>query len=265
MSHTSFLDILIDLSTAIWVERPRYKRAYRDLLPYLPKAINPGPVLVLPGFMSHDFDTKLLRDALNHLGYTTYGWNNHRNYGPSEKLIAYLRGYVRQLAQKHGKPVTIIGWSLGGIYARFLADMEQESVEQIITLGSPFGRQDGQVNPVLEHVYAFMERLNKARHLREAELHKEPRVPGVYIASKDDRLCHWTGCLQEEAPRRSENLLVQGSHCGLAWNLSVLAIIADRLATPPHEREPYDPAKYSARVGSKVWRVKGSTATSFRL
>src|SRR5215218_7075158 len=99
----------------------------------------PHPVLVLPGLMASDFSTKTLRGWLGRLGYPVVGWALGRNRGPTKAVTAELPALVARLAAEHGTPVSIVGWSLGGIFARRLARRSPRQVRQVITLGSPVG------------------------------------------------------------------------------------------------------------------------------
>ncbi|MDH3753034.1 MAG: alpha/beta hydrolase, partial [Acidimicrobiia bacterium] len=111
-------------------------RATTPLLRRLPSG-DGHPVLVLPGFTADDRSTALLRDLLDDLGYRTHGWGLGSNIGPTSEIAAGLRDLSADLARKESQPVSVIGWSLGGIYGRELARRRPETVRQVITLGSP--------------------------------------------------------------------------------------------------------------------------------
>ena len=96
-------------------------------------------VLVLPGMLASDRSTAPLRSWLRHRGYYVRGWRLGRNLGPSEQVLEGMPEAVRDLSERTGGPVSLIGWSLGGIYARHLALSHPEAVRQVITLGSPYG------------------------------------------------------------------------------------------------------------------------------
>ena len=96
------------------------------------------PVMVLPGFMASDFSTTLLRNFLNKIGYQAYPWGIGRNYG-QEAYLDLMIERVEYLYLEHRMPVSLIGWSLGGVFAREIAKRRPGIVRQIVTLGSPFG------------------------------------------------------------------------------------------------------------------------------
>src|SRR3954454_3028603 len=89
------------------------------LLRWAPRG-EPHPVLVLPGLMASDLSTRVLRTWLGRLGYPVVGWALGRNRGPTQEVLSELPLLVDRLAREHGTSVSIVGWSLGGIYARRL-------------------------------------------------------------------------------------------------------------------------------------------------
>src|SRR3954451_10544693 len=119
--------------------------ALPPLLRWAPRG-DPHPVLVLPGLMASDLSTRVLRGWLGRLGYPVVGWALGRNRGPTKEVVDELPRLLDQLAAEHRTAVSIVGWSLGGIYARRLAHRVPAQVRQVISLGSPFamtGRQSG--------------------------------------------------------------------------------------------------------------------------
>src|SRR6478735_768556 len=96
------------------------------------------PVLVLPGLVASDASTRALRTFLSGKGYAVSGWRQGRNYGLREGVQHAMVDLVRELSDRHGRKISLVGWSLGGVYARQLAKMMPERVRQVITLGSPF-------------------------------------------------------------------------------------------------------------------------------
>ena len=94
-------------------------------------------VMVLPGFLAGDGSTAALRRFLSRLGYQVSPWGLGRNLGPSDALVGQLRERLTLLRQQSGRRVSLIGWSLGGIYARELARAMPNAVRGVVTLGSP--------------------------------------------------------------------------------------------------------------------------------
>src|SRR5260370_29984353 len=99
-------------------------------------------VLVVPGLLASDMSTALLRRFLRWLGYDVRGWDLGRNLGPTDAVLDRLPQALAALAGRTGGPVSVVGWSLGGIYARELARQLPGQVREVITLGSPFALTD---------------------------------------------------------------------------------------------------------------------------
>ncbi len=96
------------------------------------------PVLVLPGLVASDTSTRPLRSFLKSRGYAVSGWRQGRNLGLRHGVQNAMVDLVQELNDTHGRKVSLVGWSLGGLYARQLAKMMPERVRSVITLGSPF-------------------------------------------------------------------------------------------------------------------------------
>ena len=187
------------------------------------------PVLVLPGFMSTDVSTKPLRKFIKKLGYNAYAWEMGRNKAKLETLYQ-LMDKLEDIYDEHGQEVTIIGWSLGGVYARQIAKEKPEMVRQIITLGSPFRGIEQPNNATW--IYNFISNGKRVVDLDPellADIPKPAPVPTTAIYTKEDGVVPWEVCMEEVEDDIHQNIQVRGSHLGLGVNASVLNIIADRL------------------------------------
>lgn len=192
------------------------------------------PVLVIPGFGAGDLTTKPLRMFLEQKNYTPYGWNCGINVGPRRKLLDDLSRRFHGISKTHGgRRITLIGHSLGGIYARELARSFPDQVSQVITLGSPFGmgRHPEASVPL---VRAAFELLNYAYNPFSHEVVAQqalvpPPVPTTAIYTRSDGVVHWRTCINPDLPQ-TENIGVRGSHCGLIVSPASMLVIADRLA-----------------------------------
>ncbi|WP_375390971.1 esterase/lipase family protein [uncultured Sphingomonas sp.] len=206
------------------------------------------PVLVLPGFMTTDTSTRVLRRFLKALGYDAHSWNLGRNLGPraigqqGEHLVARLR----EIHEATGQKVSLVGWSLGGVMARLLARRAPDAVRQVVTLGSPFAG-----SPKASNVWRLYELMcgssiddhQHRRHL--AEVAAPPAVPTSAIYSKGDGVVAWQNCREKET-ELAENIEVHGSHCGLGVNPAVLYAVADRLARKEGDRRRFDGKRFGA-------------------
>ena len=199
------------------------------------------PVLVVPGFLSGESSTRFLRRVLQRLDYTPYDWELGRNYGVRQGMEDLFDATIRRIADEHGRRVSIIGWSAGGIYAREIARRAPDVTRTVITLGAPFRgnhrathawRLYALVNrgPVLEESMS-----EAARRAREAPL----PVPTTCLYSRTDGIVAWECCTSLPAPT-TENVEVTSSHVGYGHNLEALYVIADRLAQPEGEWRPLE-------------------------
>jgi pimeloyl-ACP methyl ester carboxylesterase len=194
-------------------------------------------VLVLPGLLAGDFSTAPLRRFLRELGYGARGWKLGLNRGPTAALREGLEARLLHLLRRSGRRVSLVGWSLGGIYARELARAHPEAVRLVITLASPFRDISASHAARLVPIRPGGRSLAEAHDLR-AHLRRPIPVPSTSIYSRSDGIVHWQGCLEEEGPER-ENVEVSCSHTGMGFHGRVLAVIADRLALPEGEWRPY--------------------------
>jgi pimeloyl-ACP methyl ester carboxylesterase len=208
----------------------------------LRRRVPPGdghPVFVLPGFLAGDYSTLPLRRFLRQLCYDARGWKEGANLGPNPKLIERISARLEQLYQRHERKLSLVGWSLGGIYARELARRHPTRVRAVITLGSPF--RDISASHAARLV-AMRPGAPPAevRHAIGRRLRQPVPVPCSSIFSKTDGIVNWRSCLQDEGPER-ENIEVHCSHTGMGFYPDVLAIVADRLALAEGQWRPYAP------------------------
>jgi pimeloyl-ACP methyl ester carboxylesterase len=186
------------------------------------------PVLVLPGFLASDFSTRALRAFLRARGYVVQGWGLGRNLGPTPEAAAGMVERLHALRAEHGRRVSLVGWSLGGIYARELARRFPDDVRQVITLASPF--RDLEATSVPRVLRALAERRPLPDEAaRRASLAEPIPVPSTAILSRTDAIADWRSCREVEGPQ-SESLEVESSHLGMGHHPVVLLAIADRLA-----------------------------------
>ncbi len=187
------------------------------------------PVLVIPGFMGSGLSTGQLRKFIKKLGYIPYDWGLGRNLANFDD-IDFLLNKIDELFKKHNQKVTLIGWSLGGVYARQLAKEKKGKIRQVITMGSPF---NGATAP--NNARWLYKRVKEKEGTPEigaevlADLPNPAPVPTTAIYSKEDGIIPWQTCMETKEDETRQNVRVHGSHLGFGVNPSVLHIVADRL------------------------------------
>ena len=205
------------------------------------------PVLVLPGLMADDISTRPLRRYLRRLGYHVHGWRLGRNVGPTRETVNGMGARLDDLLDRHGRKVSVVGWSLGGIYAREIARRRPDDVRQVITLGSPFAMTDPSESRAHRTYQRFSHLHVDGGALRSGGTSVALEVPATSVYTKMDGIVSWRSCLDVVGPR-SENVAVIGSHVGLGHNPAVLWVIADRLAQPEGAWRPFVPPRAARRL-----------------
>ena len=197
------------------------------------------PVLALPGFLASDLSMAPMRRYLKELGYDAHAWNMGRNLGGVASKRAALRDLLRRIHESTGRKVSLVGWSLGGVYARDLALQMPDMVRSVITLGSPFANDIRATNATRLYEALTGEAVDDNPEIREAIAGDLP-VPATSIYSRTDGIVNWrTSLLRPSAT--AENIEVHlASHIGLGVNPAALWAVADRLAQGEGEFRHFD-------------------------
>jgi pimeloyl-ACP methyl ester carboxylesterase len=199
------------------------------------------PVIVFPGLAANQYSIGSMLRLCKQLGYAARDWGRGINTGPQGDLDTWLdelAQHVDTLSAPYRRTMSLIGLSLGGIYAREVAKRLPGRVRQVITLGTPFAGRAEHTNA------AWLYRMVNGRAPRFDDallrrLRTSPDVPTTSVFSRSDGIVAWQACLQSEGAGRAENIEVVSSHCGFGWNARVLSIIADRLHQPEAAWRPY--------------------------
>jgi pimeloyl-ACP methyl ester carboxylesterase len=205
------------------------------------------PVLVLPGLVASDVSTRPLRTFLKTRGYAVSGWRQGRNLGLRPGVQHAMVDLVQELNDTHGRKVSLIGWSLGGLYARQLAKMMPKRVRQVITLGSPFASSPKATNAWRVYEMASGRRAEDEDPRFGGTLSSAPPVPTTAIFSRTDGICAWQGC-REQSSHMAESIEVESSHCGMGHHPAAVYAVADRLAQKEGEWAPFDRSGWRSLV-----------------
>ena len=197
------------------------------------------PVLALPGFLASDLSMAPMRRYLKELGYDPHAWNMGRNFGGVGSRRGALRDLLRQIHDTTGRKVSVVGWSLGGIYARDLALQLPDMVRSVITLGSPFTSDVRATNATRLYEALSGEGINDNPEIQQAIAGDLP-VPTTSIYSRTDGIVNWHTCHLNPS-ETAENIEVHlASHIGLGVNPAALWAVADRLAQAEGEFKQFD-------------------------
>lgn len=184
-------------------------------------------VFVFPGFMTGDWATQRLIEWLRDVGYDARGWGGGTNWGPTPAAVTRCAALVDEAAQRTGNKVSLVGRSLGGLFARELAKDSPLKINRVITLGTPIRF------PVKTPLSPFAEtmaiRFDKSFTARMPGLPNNPPVPVTAFYSRSDGIVPWRSCLVDEGPD-SENIEIDSPHTIMGSHPVAMRIIAERLA-----------------------------------
>ncbi|HCS22241.1 MAG TPA: alpha/beta fold hydrolase [Alphaproteobacteria bacterium] len=211
-------------------------------LPAAPRG-NGQPVMIVPGFLGGETTMSRLTDKLGAHGYTAYGWGQGVNTGISEDVVLGMGTRLNEIAQKHpGQKIALVGFSLGGVYARELARQFPDKVSQVITLGAPFSMTDkkGELDPIMRRAYnAFNPPLSDEQE-SAGDTRSPLPVPTTSIVGMQDRMVNWRASLNYAAPN-TENIPVNAGHLSLTRDARIADIILHRLAAGADNWQPLAP------------------------
>jgi pimeloyl-ACP methyl ester carboxylesterase len=185
-------------------------------------------VLLLPGLGGGERSMLIIREYLRVLGYQPFDWGLGRNDGRVMDKLPKVAEIVRARAREAGGPIVLIGWSLGGYFAREAARDNPADVSQVITLGSPL--VGGPKYTATARFFGRRGLDHDAIEARIAERYRTPlAVPVTSIYSKGDGVVSWQASVDEWSPD-AENIEVATTHFGFGASKEVLTLIAERLA-----------------------------------
>ena len=195
------------------------------------------PVIVYPGLGASDITTAALRNFLRQQGYTPYAWKQGFNFGPRHGVLVACREQLAEVAARHQQKVSLVGWSLGGIYARELAKEQPAHARCVVTLGTPFAG-----HPRATNAWRFYEMVSGQSvqdHALVHQLAEAPTCPTTSIFSKTDGVVAWQCSINPALPH-TENIEVHASHIGMGMNPLALYALADRLRQDPADWQRFD-------------------------
>jgi pimeloyl-ACP methyl ester carboxylesterase len=194
-------------------------------------------VILIPGFMQAPSNLLPIQGYLGTLGYDTHVFSPSTN-GATSDIQHRLAEEVRVLCKARSAPVSLIGWSLGGLLARAVAAGRPACVRQVITLASPFAGDPADNSFLRMSAWTgVLPRMEVDEQIRSVA--REPlSVPSSAIFSRTDGVLPWRHCINVTCGRNAENIEVDSSHTGFAVHPLAMLVIANRLRQP---REAWQP------------------------
>lgn len=207
----------------------------RAILPDL-KSAQPETVLVIPGLFCFDFLTFMTRWQLYRAGHESYGWQMGINWGNTDKSVPKLVHSIKQLVEKHGRPVVLMGWSLGGVMAREITRQHPDLVKMVMTFGAPI--VGGPKFTVTDWWYNLQ---NIDIDQMERELMSQYAVPIerpiVAYYSKNDSVIDWRACIDPYSPN-VEHIEVDSTHFGMGFSAEIIQHMLKTLQIPASVPSP---------------------------
>lgn len=190
------------------------------------------PVVIFPGLGADGTSVSILREHCNALGYRAFDWGQGFNTGPQGDLDDWLHGLqarISGLLASHSQPATLIGWSLGGLYARELGKLMPTQLRQVITIGTPFnaGADHSHAGSLYQFLRGSPAVIDRALSKR---LRTPPPLPTTSIYSRSDGVVAWQACRHTRRSPLVQDIAVDSSHIGMGWNREVLQVVTDKLA-----------------------------------
>jgi len=195
--------------------------------------------MFIPGFMAPDLSLAPMARFCRWLGHRAEFGGIWQNARCPRATIEQLTARLKEVSDRDGRRVVVIGQSLGGVYARELAWRDPERIERVITLGSPINAPRNSCHPAVRAVADSMASLRGRREgcLTEScscglefTQRRTQSVPVTVVYSRTDGIVHWESCIDRSGSPLVEHIEVMGSHIGMGISPDVFRVVADRLA-----------------------------------
>lgn len=186
----------------------------------------PKRVMLIPGFGAHPWRMRYMAQQLERAGHRVKRWGMGYNFGPSPEVFDKLERRLERVFAKKGEKLYLVGWSLGGIYARELAKRHPDKVSKVVTLGSPFSGDPRSNN--LWRIYPLV--TGHAVHSPpiEADVHAKPPVETVALWSPADGIVH-ASCARGLPEERDREVALRCSHMGFCYEKDSIEAVAAEL------------------------------------
>ncbi|GLV28826.1 hypothetical protein TomTYG75_13470 [Sphingobium sp. TomTYG75] len=170
-------------------------------------------ILLIPGLLASEQRMEMMRTILQAAGYRAHSWDMGRNLGPRPDTLELIDRRVDRIRKETDAPVTLVGWSLGGLFAREYAKVAQEKVAGVITMGTPFSG-----DPRANHAWRLYQLV--AGHPVDCppfacNREVKPQVPTIALWSRRDGVIV-PECAKGRHGERDRAIEVDCTHMGFA-------------------------------------------------
>lgn len=201
------------------VRRPRRRIAVAP-------SANPQVVMILPGFATHPMRMRYLARHIESAGHIAKRWGLGFNWGPTEENFAAIEARLLELHARHGRKVVLVGWSLGGLYARELAKRQPQAVAKVISMGSPFSGSPRANN--VWRAYQFITGHSVDAPPIAAELRVKPPVETVALWSANDGVIA-PRCAAGRPGERDRAIALRCTHMGFTYDPQAIRTVLAEL------------------------------------
>jgi len=195
----------------------------------LPRAKHPRVVMLLPGFGTHPIRMRYMAKQLERAGHRVKRWGLGFNLGPTEQNFALIEERVRQIRAKYGQDVVLVGWSLGGLFAREVAKRCPELIAKVITMGTPFSGSLYANNAW--HIYQLVTGHSIDQPPVEAQVAVKPPVETVALWSPRDGVIACRSA-RGRPGERDRAVALRCTHLGFAHSAEAIRAVARELDRP---------------------------------
>lgn len=187
--------------------------------------------MIFPGLGAGAASLTALLKHCRRLGYEAFDWGQGVNRGPHGDLdiwLHHLADQIKEMLAGHAQPASLIGWSLGGLYARELGKLLAPQLRQVITIGTPFNADADYSNA--GWLYHLLNGSNADIDPSLAmRLRTPPPVATTSIYSRSDGIVAWQTCCHSAPSDLVQDIEIEGSHIGMGWNPEVMNVVAHTL------------------------------------
>lgn len=200
-------------------------RQFRQPMAVAP-AREPQTVMLLPGFGAHPIRMRWMARQLERAGHRTKRWGLGVNLGATADRFAQVEERLVSLFERERRPITLVGWSLGGVMARELAKVHPEMVAKVVTLGSPFSGSPRANNGWRAYQAIAGHRVDEPEI--ETVIADKPPVETVAIWSPRDGVVHPRSACGKPG-ERDRAIAVRCSHMGMVLTHQAVAAVLTEL------------------------------------